>query len=210
MEYINFKVFSQAPFHANPKMLVVFQAIKQNRTEDRGEDIEPLLKENELVDLETLGYVTFVKPKNKLDTKYDTVRLAPKGTKALELLHTIVGNNKDLQMAEHFCDMYMKKGESNASDEGVENKRSIGNRKNVLIYIAEFRARMGFTIYEMYWLCYMFVEEVEYTIILENVFFDKNKNRYGKFKDNIEDSKIYQFYMDKEEAVKEYWKKKIK
>jgi hypothetical protein len=42
------------------------------------------------------------------------------------------------------------------------------------------------------------------------LFFNSNKNRYGKFENNIEDSPIYQFWEQKEQEIRNYWQAKIK
>ncbi len=60
----------------------------------------------------------------------------------------------------------------------------------------------------MYWLCWMFLEEYEYTKVLEYIFFNSNKNRYGKFENNIEDSPLYQFYDENKARVEKLWKAK--
>ena len=45
---------------------------------------------------------------------------------------------------------------------------------------------------------------------LENIFMDRNKIRYGDFKNHIEDSALYQFYEQRKQEVEWYWQQKIK
>jgi hypothetical protein len=207
--YINYKILQAKPFYNSPLIVLVLQALRQNRTEDTSGYIESLISENDLKNFEVLGLVSFVKPKNKSHGVYHCARLTEKGVTALDNLTTPVADEKDVQMSEYLCDMYMKEGEIVANDTGEPNPRKVGNRKRVTMYIAQFRKALGLDIYEMYWLCHLFVKEFKYTMVLENIFFDRNKNRYGKFTDNIDDSKLYQFYKDNEERVQEYWRKKM-
>ncbi len=91
-----------------------------------------------------------------------------------------------------------------------DSTRTIGNRKAGLRYCAEYRQIMGFTPHEMYWLCNMFVNNVVYTKVLEYIFFEKKNNPYGKFKDNLDSSKLHQFWLDNEFEIREFWSEKIK
>ena len=39
---------------------------------------------------------------------------------------------------------------------------------------------------------------------------DRNKIRYGDFKNHIEDSPLFQFYEQRKEEIEQYWAQKIK
>jgi hypothetical protein len=90
----------------------------------------------------------------------------------------------DERMANYLIDMYLGKADG----------RSIGNKKNVIKFTAQFRKMLSLSLYEMYWLCDLFISETKYTLVLEKIFFDSNKHRYGEFKNHLEDSKLYQFF----------------
>ena len=197
--YINFKLAEERGI--TPSQVLLLQAIKQNKSEDMSELIEricgldlPLFKD--------FGLVTFIKAKTKKDTEYKLIRLSDKGSKLLEDILTPEVTSGDIDMWNYLVKMYM------AADE--DGSRSIGNEKNGKMYCAQFRQIVGLTLHEMYWLCDLFIANHKYTKVLENIFFVKRENLYGKFKDNIESSKLYQFYTSNKGLVEEYWKSKIK
>ena len=70
-----------------------------------------------------------------------------------------------------------------------------------MYYCAFFRQKLELSLHQMYWLCYLFLQEYEFTKRLEYIFFDSNKNRYGKFENNLEDSSLYQFYDENRERI---------
>ena len=91
-----------------------------------------------------------------------------------------------------------------------DTERVIGNKKLIAIYISILQHHLGLTIHEFYYLCDYFLSVHVFTKKLENIFMDRNMIRYGDFKNHIEDSALYQFWDQKEEEVREYFKQKIK
>jgi len=177
--------------------LSVLQLGKQARIED----VSAVLSENSEV-VESLlqkGYFELIKGK-KGDEYFSKIRATKIGTETLDLISTPLITDGDIQMYNYLCELYLQE----------DATRQLGNRKAGLRYCSEFRQIMGFTLHEMYWLCYMFVQNTTYTRILEYIFFSKKENPYGKFKDNLESSKIYQFWMDNEYEIREFWGKQIK
>jgi hypothetical protein len=180
--------------------LVSLQIIKQNRNEDNSEYIDKYIKESVRESLLNKELIMLLQQKSEKDTFSKKVRVTSKGNELLEFASTPDIEEGDEKMALYLIDMYLKK------DEG----RTIGNKKNVVMFTAQFRKVLNLSLYEMYWLCDLFISETKYTLVLEKIFFDSNKHRYGKFINHIEDSKLYQFYQDNMEQVKDYWKIKIK
>ena len=196
--YINFNLAAERGF--TPSQVLALQAIKQNRNEDTSEVIETLLGLDTKFFRDS-GLVTFIKGSKK-DSVFKLIRLSSKGTKYLDELTTPEVTENDLRMFDYLCHMYL-----NADDaEG----RTLGNLKLGRIYCAQFRQLMGLTSHEMYWLCDLFIYNHRYTKVLEYIFFTKKDNPYGKFKDNLESSKLYQFYQSNKTIVEAYWKEKIK
>jgi len=206
--YINFRIAKK--YGLAYEDIIVLQAIKQNRTEDMYDVLCELFIGDLARHYTSLGLIEHVKPKKKDHTLTHCVRLTEKARDILELVETPEIDPDDTIMFDHLCKIYLQQGCILAEQEGTENKRTIGNKKKTLLYICQFRKIVGLTLYEMYYLCELYVRESVYTLILERIFFDSNKNRYGKFKDNVEDSKLFQFYDQNKERVQEYWKLKIK
>jgi hypothetical protein len=177
--------------------LQILQLAKQARIEDVS-DVLSEYSEN-VNTLLNLGYLESIKGK-KGDNEFQKIRTTKLGTEALDLISTPLITDVDIQMYNYLCTMYLEE----------DSTRTIGNRKAGLRYCAEYRQIMGFTPHEMYWLCNMFVNNVVYTKVLEYIFFEKKNNPYGKFKDNLDSSKLHQFWLDNEFEIREFWSEKIK
>lgn len=179
----------------------MLQIIKQNRIE---ENVPAYIRENMTEDLKTSlqekSLIKLNKASKKSDDFATLVRITAEANKLLEIGSTPDVEEGDEKMATYLIEMYMNKG----------GDRSVGNRKNVIKYTAQFRKEVGLTLYEMYWLCDLFVSEMKYTLVLEKIFFDTNRHRYGMFINHVEDSKLYQFYDENREQVRDYWAIKIK
>ena len=199
MAYINFKLAEEKGLLQD---LVLLQAIKQQRTEENSKYIAMFVDDHRLEALETFGLVESIKGTKNM-YPFQKLRLSTKGRKVMEEIETPELTENDIIMYEYLRDMYLEDPETKA-------KRSLGNVKKSKIYCAVLRNRLSLTLHEFYWLCVLFLEEYKYTYVLEYIFFNSNKNRYGKFKDNIEDSPLYQFLEENEDRVKKFWKKKIK
>lgn len=171
--------------------------IKQNKLEDLSVFIEDNITTSDVEFYQDKGLISFVKRGKSLSEK---IRITPKGTKFLEAVTTPDITLGDEKMANYLMEMYLS----------VDENRIVGNKKSVVKHTAQFRQYCGLTLHQMYWLCDLFIQETKYTLKLENIFFEANKHRYGRFLDHIDDSKLYQFYNEKKEMVENYWKQKIK
>lgn len=136
----------------------------------------------------------------KGQSDFEKLRLDKKGKKLLEDLEEVGVTENDERMFNYLCEMYL-----NNEDE----ERHIGNKKKTLKYCTEFRQIMGLDLYQMYWLCWFFLQEHSFTKKLEYIFFNSNKHRYGTFKGNLEDSPLYQFLDEKKEDIEKLWENKI-
>lgn len=175
----------------------ILQLTKQARIEDVSEVLSQHLPIVE--DLIERGFLEAIKGK-KGDNLFQKIRISKIGAETLDLISTPLVTDGDVQMYQYLCNMYLEE----------DATRSLGNRKAGLKYCSEFRQIMGFTLHEMYWLCYSFVQNVAFTKVLEYIFFEKKHFPYGKFKDNLDSSKIYQFWCDNEYEIRELWAQKIK
>lgn len=183
----------------------ILQVIKQNKIEDMSVFLESNLDKGFICVFSDLDFINFINPTAKFDSKYKCVRTTSKANTFLEMATTPCVTVGDERMANYLMDMYL-----NSSKNSTEHRRTIGNKKKVVQYTAEFRQVMSLTLHEMYWLCDLFIDEVEYTLILERIFFDASVHRYGRFLNHLEDSKLYQFFDTRKEEVEAYWKVKIK
>ena len=177
--------------------LQILQLAKQQRIENVS-DVLSEYSEN-VNTLLSLGYLESIKGK-KDDGEFQKIRTTKLGTETLDLISTPLVTDTDIQMYNYLCTMYLEE----------DSTRTLGNRKAGLRYCAEYRQIMGFTPHEMYYLCEMFVNNVTFTKVLELIFFSKKENPYGKFKDNLDSSKLHNFWLDNEYEIREYWVKKIK
>lgn len=177
--------------------LQILQLAKQMRIEDVSDVLSEYSKE--VAYLLGLGYLETIKGK-KGDNEFQKIRTTKLGTETLDLISIPLVTDVDIQMYNYLCSMYLEE----------DATRTLGNRKAGLRYCAEYRQIMGFTPHEMYYLCEMFVNNVTFTKVLEFVFFSKKENPYGKFKDNLDSSKLHNFWLDNEYEIRAFWSEKIK
>lgn len=195
MSYINVKLLKSR--NLSLLDLQILQLAKQQRIEDVSDVLREYSKEVE--SLLYLEYLETIKGK-KEDGEFQKIRVSKKGSEILDLVSTPLVTDGDIQMYQYLCQLYMEE----------DSTRTLGNRKAGLRYCAEFRQIMGFTLHEMYWLCVMFVSNTTFTKVLEYIFFSKKENPYGKFKENLDSSKLYLFWQDNEFEIREFWAQKIK
>lgn len=181
--------------------VTIMKVISQNASEDNSEIIKELVSEEYLKELFERGLVTFIKPRRKNQDKYELVRASKKAKDILNLIRIPDIEEGDIKMFDYLCQKYL-----NHEDED----RTIGNKKKTLQYCAIFRKYNNLTLHQMYYLCMHFLDEYKYTKILERIFFDSNRNRYGRFENNVEDSPLYQYLDENREKIESIWEKNIK
>jgi len=198
MSYINYEIMTSKLLTLYE--LGVLQLVKQNRIEDLSQQIEFSMQGTDILEkFSNMGYIEFIKGKKGQST-FQLIRATKKGVDTLDLINTPEITDGDYQLYQYLCEMYINE----------DATRTLGNRKAGLIYSAQFRQLMGFTLHEAFYLYEMFINNMSFTKVLEYIFFSKKENPYGKFKDNYEGSKLYQFWQDNEYEIRDYWAQKIK
>lgn len=196
--YINFSLLNSRQLTPNEFMFLL--AAKTNKTEDNSAVIEYHFRDV-LEKFKNTNLITFRKPKNKSENDYNTVRLSSVGLEWIDDITTPEVSDGDTKMRNYLCDMYLN---------NEDTERVIGNKKLISIYISILRNHLGLNLHEFYYLCDYFLSVHTFTRKLENIFLDRNKNRYGSFKSHLEDSPLYQFWEQHEQEVRQYFKQKIK
>lgn len=199
MGYINYEIMTSKQLSLGE--LGVLQLIKQSKIEDLSQQIEfEVQGTNILEKWLNIGYIEEIKGK-KDQTLYQKLRTTKLANEILEDIETPDVTEGDLKMRDYLIEMYLNH---------EDTERSVGNKKKISIYISIMRQRLGLTLHEFFYLCEYFLAEYPYTKLLEYIFFNSNKNRYGKFQNNMEDSSLYQFYDSRKEEIQNYWNSKIK
>ncbi len=197
--YLNFKLIRELDLSVS--FLPILFAANQNRINDESETLADELFTDDIKTLFEKDLLTTIKAKKKSDKPESLIRLSEQGKKLLEDITTPEISSGDIQMFEYLSQMYLSHDDT---------ERTIGNSKKTKMYCAIMRNRLGMTLHEFFWFCDLFLKEYPFTKVLEYLFFNSNKNRYGKFENNIEDSPIYQFWEQKEQEIRNYWQAKIK
>ena len=190
--YLNFKLLNSRQL--TPLDFSFLLAVKANKIEDNSGVIEYYFKDV-LEKFRETNLITFIKAKNKSQNDYNTVRLTTVGNDWLDDLTTPEVTEGDVKMRNYLCEMYLNNEDAD---------RVIGNKKLISIYISVLRHHLGLDLHEFYYLCDYFLSIHIYTRKLENIFMDRNKNRYGSFKSNLEDSPLYQFWERNELDIRKY------
>ena len=196
--YLNFKLLNSRQL--TPLDFSFLLAVKGNKTEDNSGTLEYYFKDV-LEKFRETNLITFIKPKNKSQNDYNTVRLTSLGNEWVDDLTTPEVTEGDLQMFSYLTEIYLSH---------EDKDRVVGNSKKVKLYCAILRNHLQMTLHEFYYFLSYFLEEYPYTKKLENLFLDSNKNRYGSFINNISDSPIFQFWEREETNIRQIWAQKIK
>lgn len=195
--YINTKILEQK--NLNLTQVALLQILHQNRTEDMSELLESY--NDDLDVLKDRGFIDEVKAKNKQESVFKLLRLRKTGKSVLDAVETPEVSEEHVKMRDYLISIYLNH---------EDTERVVGNKKLIATYISVLQKYLGINIYQFYYLCEFFLSEHIYTKKLENIFMDRNKIRYGEFKNHIEDSAIFQFYEQRKNEVEYYWSKKIK
>jgi hypothetical protein len=181
-------------------LLPLLECARQMSNEDLSETLSQLAGDLHLDELVERGMLKLIKGK-KSDSDLQKLRLGAKGKKWLYSLSEPTVSEGDLKMFTYLKDMYL------SSD---DEDRKIGNQKKTLLYVAKFRAMTNLSLHEMFYLCEFFLDEYKFTKVLQYIFHNDNKDRYGTFNEKtLEDSPLYQFLNERKKDVEELWKIKI-
>ena len=195
--YININIVKH--YNLNLQQVVLLQILHQAKNEDVSEWLESY--NGDLDVLNEKSFLSEVKAKNKQESVYKRLRLSKKGREVLNAIETPEVTEQHIKMRDYLIEMYLN---------NEDKERVVGNKKLIGIYISVLQNYLGLDIYRFYYLCDFFLSEHIFTKKLENVFMDRNKIRYGDFKNHIEDSALYQFYEQRKQEVEWYWQQKIK
>lgn len=193
MAWINYEYLKEKKM--SPEDFLVLQTIKQNKSEDRADDIEYLCQKADLFYLEEEGLVEYIKGTKK-DSKYKKMRLSKKGQTVLDDLETPGIIEDDVRLYEWL------KAEYESSD------RVVGNRKKTKSYIAYFRSHSQINRNKLAFLCQTFLSDdsqMKYSQKLEYMFF-KPPNVYSTRFD-LEESRLYKYYVANKEAFDKEFEK---
>ena len=195
--YINTNIVKH--YNLNLQQVALLQILHQAKNEDVSEWLESY--NGDLDVLHYKGFLSEVKAKSKQESVYKRLRLSKKGREVLDAIETPEVTEQHIKMRDYLIEMYLN---------NEDKERVVGNKKLVGIYISILQNYLGLDIYRFYYLCEFFLSEHIFTKKLENIFMDRNKIRYGDFKNHIEDSALYQFYEQRKQEVEWYWQQKIK
>jgi hypothetical protein len=181
-------------------LLPLLECARQMSNEDLSETLSQLAGDLHLDELVERGMLKLIKGK-KSDSDLQKLRIGAKGKKWLDSLSEPTVSDGDLKMFTYLKDMYL------SSD---DEDRKIGNQKKTLLYVAKFRAMTNLSLHEMFYLCEFFLDEYKFTKVLQYIFHNDNKDRYGTFNEKtLEDSPLYQFLNERKKDVEELWKIKM-
>lgn len=192
--YLNFNILKNSGIEFEDLKYLI--GAKQRETE-----VLETIPEHILKRLERLSLIKYIKIPNKKANPLHYLRLDSAGKKLLDNLDTPEVTEQHLKMRDYLIAMYLSH---------EDKERVVGNKKLIGIYISVLQNHLGLDIYRFYYLCEFFLSEHIYSKKLENIFMDRNKIRYGEFKNHIEDSHLYQFYEQRKQEVEWYWRQKIK
>jgi hypothetical protein len=179
--YINFKILSTKGL--SPIDVVNLQTISQNKFDNLGEIITKNIPLDLIEKYQEMGYISFVKEKNKKDTLQNRVRLSTKGSEALENIQTPEITEDDLKIFEWVKNIYIK-----------ENKE-IGNEKRTKMYVAQFSKESGIVQNSLAFLIKTFLsdeKEFLYSQRMQYLFFKGDTLFSTKF--DLHSSRLFQYY----------------
>lgn len=181
--YLNFPLLES--YGLIPEDVVVLQAVFQNKFEDNSSLLE--IFSSNIEKYETRELVKFINGTKK-DSKFKLVRLSDKGSKILEEIQVGGINQDDLDVYEWLESVYKNSG------------KEVGNMKKTKSLIAQFRVNSGIERNHLAYLCKVFIndeKEMEWSNKLEFLFWKPANLFQTKF--DIEQSRLYQYYLKRKE-----------
>ena len=178
--YLNYKLLISRQL--TPLDFSFLLAVKANKIEDNSGVIEFYFKDV-LEKFRETNIITFVKPKNKAENDYNTVRLTTVGNDWLDDLTTTEIIEDDIKLFNWLEGVYK------SMDKEAGNKRKCKN------FIAQFRVNSGISRNHLAFLCQTFIndeKEIEFSQKLEFLFF-KGANLFST-KFDIYQSRLFQYY----------------
>src|SRR5690606_12369435 len=164
--------------------VLCMQILKQNKYENREEEIAMYFTDDIFEKFEKQGIITKVKKKRKSDSDFSILRLTSKGSKLLlEFTETYLVEEEDIIIFEWLKKLYLRLG------------KEIGSETKCKNLISWFRRESGIHKNELIILCKEFVsdeERIEYSKVLQYVFW-RGENHF-QTNPKLEDSKLWLYY----------------
>jgi len=191
--YINFELLKEKDLDI--KSVLLLQACSQNRTEDLGEFMSKNWNPLDIQLLYKKGLIEFIKGK-KNQSDFSKARTTKRGKDVLDELETPLINADDLKVFDWLEKVYKDSG------------KEVGNRKKTKMYIALFRVHSQIDRNKLGLLINSFLKDdsqMEYSHRMEYLFFKPSSVFQVKF--DIEQSRLYQFYLNNKEVFDNAFKK---
>lgn len=190
--YVNFNLLNSRGLTSNEFMFLL--AVKTNKIEDNSATIEYHFKDV-LEKFKDTNLIIFVKPKNKTETVYNTVRLSSVGLEWIDDITTAGINEDDIKLFNWLEGVYKSMG------------KEAGNKRKCKNFIAQFRANSGICKNHLAYLCQVFIndeKEIEFSQKLEFLFF-KGANLFS-VKFDIYQSRLFQYYEKRKDFFESQFK----
>jgi hypothetical protein len=196
--YINVDTIKEVGLEVND--IMTLQLIFQNKNSNMENAIAMSITDDLLELLESRLLVKYINGTKK-QSQFEKIRLTNEGTKILKASQVEGASKGDCDMADYLSDIYL---------DHEDKERSVGNRKKIAQYCCIFRNETQLSLHQMYWVCWLFLQEHKYTKVLEYIFFKGNDHRYSKFEDHLADSPLYKFFLDNPKDIANIWKLRLK
>ena len=193
MAYFNIELAATRELH--PLDVFILQILHQNKAEDMSENLALLMDDENIQRLYAFNLIEMIKGTNKMN-EFQKLRLTKKGNKFLDDFQSYKTVENDFKLFNTLKEIYIKKN------------KEIGSEKKTVNLIAWFRLETTMTHREIWFLIKEYVlddEKMEYSHVLQYVFWKKENNFQTKPK--LEDSKLYNFYKEKENYFQSNFKK---
>lgn len=193
--YINFKLASNKGYSVSD--IIYLQIINQNKLED----LSDIIKNIPVKTLEAYNEASLtvsIKKTKKDQSEESLLRLTSKAKDLLEDIQIPEINEDDLQLYSWLESIYLKAG------------KEVGNRKKTKIWISLFRSNSGIEKNHLAFLCKAFMnddKQFEFSQRLEYIFFKPSNMFTVKF--DLEQSRLYQYYLKNESFFSSQFEKLI-
>lgn len=187
--YINFK---QLKGIISPIGVLILQACKQQKSENNDWLLE--MYKEDVSDLIVMNLIGEIKGSKK-ESGLSKLRTTKAGDQLLDKLQTYKASEQDFKMFEYISAKYL---------DSEDTDRKVGSKTKVVEYISWFLKETQFNHYQLYYLIFHFIDNQNYTKILEYVFFNDNQYRYQK--PQLKNSPLYIWYENHQLEIEGIWR----
>ena len=185
--YLNIELIKSK--HYTIPEVFCMQILKQNKYEDREEEIALYFTDEIFEKFEEKGILDRVKKKKKSDSDFSILRLSKKGSKLLDDFYTAEVDEDTLKIYDWIESIYIRSG------------KEIGNKKKTKQFIAQFSKESGITRNHLSDLIKSFVyddSQFEWSKVLQYLFFKGDSVFSIKF--DLHASRLYQYYLKNKQS----------